>query len=355
MGADGLPSPAATAGAELPQGAMAPRERGWGGLLSALATFLLVPATPLLRTVVPIEQTWLLLLPALAVCTLVGWRAGGRLTLALLWTALALWTLAHTATTAPGAGAYDRLARGWALLLTGAFGALFVLGSRRRFFSIALSAVALSLAAALLLCLPPGNGDQLHDTVVRELTARDAQKLAQLDEFRESAEGKKYVADDPNAGETMEQVSRLYHALPARVARLAPALLSLESLVALALAWALYQRISRVRIGQPLGSLKQFRFNDQLIWGVIVGIIILVLPALDQLRVVGLNLALFFGTLYVLRGVGVFAYFFSVGRVAAVVFTVVAVFFWPLSAVGAFGLGLGDTWLDWRRPRTPTA
>jgi hypothetical protein len=334
---------------------MAPRERGWWSLLSALATFLLVPATPLVRTVVPIEQTWVLLLPALAVCTLVGWRAGGRLTVALLWTGLAVWALTHSWAPDGEPGGYDRLARGWALLLTGAFGTVFVLGSRRRFFSIALSAVALSTAAGLALALPSGDADRLHDTVVRELTARDAQKLAQLDEFRESEEGRKYLADDPNAAETMDQASKLYHALPARVARLAPALLALESLAALALAWALYHRISRVRIGPPLGSLKQFRFNDQLIWGVIVGIIILVLPALDQLRVVGMNLALFFGTLYVLRGVGVFAYFFSVGRLAAVVFTLVAVFFWPVSAVGAFGLGLGDTWLDWRRPRTPTA
>jgi hypothetical protein len=73
------------------------RERGWGSTLSALAAFLLVPATPLLRTIVPIEQTWVLLLPALAVCTLVGWRAGGRLGLAILWTALAGWVLTHPA------------------------------------------------------------------------------------------------------------------------------------------------------------------------------------------------------------------------------------------------------------------
>ena len=113
--------------------------------------------------------------------------------------------------------------------------------------------------------------------------------------------------------------------------------------------------MSRVRIGPPLGSLKQFRFNDQLVWGVIVGILLLVVPSLEQFRGAGFNLVLFFGTLYAVRGAGVLSYFLSPGWVTALALAFLAVFLWPLYVVGAFGLGLGDTWLDWRRPRTPTA
>jgi len=358
VGAGGLPSPSPVAndGAQLPQrGATAARERGWWGLLSALATFLLVPATPLVRTVVPIEQTWVLLLPALAVCTLVGWRAGGRFTLAALWTALALWVLAHPMTNAPGAAGYDRVARGWALLLAGAFGAVFVLGSTRRFFSIALSAVGLALVASLVLSLRDGGTGRLRGMLLRELTARDAASLARLDSLPGTPEGREYLLRKPEAAETLQEATRMYRELPARVVTLAPAVLALESLAALALAWALFHRMSRVRIGPPLGSLKQFRFNDQLIWGVIVGIVVLVLPALEQLRAVGVNLVVFFGALYALRGAGVLSYFLSPGWVTALALAFLAPLLWPLYALGAFGLGLGDTWLDWRRPRTPTA
>lgn len=357
MGAGGLPSPAATDGAALPKRVPAPQERGWGSLLTALATFLLVPATPLLRTLVPIEQTWILLLPALAVCTLVGWRAGGRLTLAGVWTALAVWVLTHPLAGADGgdAAAYDRLARGWAFLLAGAFGAVFVLGSRRRFFSVALSAVALSLAAVLALALPSGRGERLHGALSRELAAREAADVARWDSLRATPENRQYLAEHPDKRQRLEEVTRVYRGLPRRLSVLAPAVLALESLAALALAWALFHRMSRVRIGPPLGSLKQFRFNDQLVWGVIVGVILLVVPPLDQLRGVALNLILFFGTLYALRGAGVLSYFLSPGLLTAIALTLLAPLLWPIYAVGAFGLGLGDTWLDWRRPRSPTA
>ena len=83
--------------------------------------------------------------------------------------------------------------------------------------------------------------------------------------------------------------------------------------------------------------------------------IVLVLPSLAELRGVGLNLVVFFGTLFALRGVGIVSYFISPGRFGAVSLAIVAVLFWPVSTVGALGLGLGDTWLDWRRPRSPTS
>lgn len=355
MGAGGLPSPVAPRGAELPQGNTAPRERGWGSLLTALVTFLLVPATPVVHTMVPVEQTWALLLPALAVCTLVGWRAGGRFILALFWTALALWLLTQPMTDAPGAAGYDRMARGWALLIAGAFGVVFVLGQGRRFFSAALSAVALATAAALLMSLLAGGTGQVRDALVRELGARQAADVAHLDSAQALPENQQYLEQNPEVAESMQEATQLYRELPARVAAVAPAVLALESLAALALAWALYHRMSRVRIGPPLGSLKQFRFNDQLVWGVIVGILLLVVPSLEQFRGAGFNLVLFFGTLYAVRGAGVLSYFLSPGWVTALALAFLAVFLWPLYVVGAFGLGLGDTWLDWRRPRTPTA
>ena len=75
----------------------APAERGWGKLLIALAAFLLVPNIPQMRSLLPVEQTMVLFVPALAACTLVGWWAGGRAFLAIAWMAIAALLTAWTA------------------------------------------------------------------------------------------------------------------------------------------------------------------------------------------------------------------------------------------------------------------
>ena len=102
--------------------------------------------------------------------------------------------------------------------------------------------------------------------------------------------------------------------LPSVTSQLFPSLLALESLAVLALAWGLYHRVSRARIGPPLAPLKEFRFNDQLVWGLVAGITAVAVPTLTAFRVVGLNLLMFFGALYALRGLGVLTWFFAPGR-----------------------------------------
>ena len=70
------------------EGAPAPRELGWRGPILALLALTLLPITPL-RVVTPIEQSIILLIPALAACALVAWWNGGRAGLALVWVVLA--------------------------------------------------------------------------------------------------------------------------------------------------------------------------------------------------------------------------------------------------------------------------
>src|SRR5471030_2126335 len=122
----------------------APTEHGWGKLLLALAAFLFLPHL-LLRAVLPVEETLVLLLPALAACCLVGWWAGGRIGLAVIWVLLAVWIVAG----APLEGPYANMLRGWALLLAGAFGLISLLGVKHLFFSRALTAVSLALMLVL--------------------------------------------------------------------------------------------------------------------------------------------------------------------------------------------------------------
>ena len=82
----------------------APSERGWGKLLLALAAFLIIPAYTPLRALLPVEDTILLVAPALAACCLVGWWAGGRLLLAVVWVAVATWILIQPAPAPPDNG-----------------------------------------------------------------------------------------------------------------------------------------------------------------------------------------------------------------------------------------------------------
>lgn len=332
----------------------APRERGWRRLFPALALFLLVPGTPLLRVITPVEETVLLLTTSLAACALVGWWLGGRAWLAIVWCAAAGWVLAHAA--GSGHSGYDRLACGWALVLGAGFGFATLLDERRGFFARALTALSVAaVAAGVALALGGVPAQRVRESVRAEAAVRHAPFMAQWGELRASPVMRDLASRDPDAAAQLESWSERYAALPGLVARGFPALLLLESLAALALAWSLYHRMSRTRIGPPLGQLRHFRFSDQLVWGLIVGLVIAAVPTLAPLRGAGVNLLVFFGTLYALRGLGVLAWLFKPGWLAAVALAVTVPLLFPLYAAGALAFGVGDTWIDWRRrPARPT-
>ena len=127
----------------------------------------------------------------------------------------------------------------------------------------------------------------------------------------------------------------------------------------------MYHRLSRARIGPPLGRLREFRFNDQLVWGLIVGLTFVFLGTLSSIAGVGHNMLVFFGALYALRGLGVLSWFMAPGALAMTATVGFAMLWWPvlnvIAALGflflgiaAFGLGLGDTWADWRNKARST-
>src|SRR5688500_299596 len=156
------------------EGAAAPRELGWRGPILALLALTILPITPL-RVVTPIEQSVVLLVPALAACALVAWWNGGRAGLALVWVALAAWTLSR-----PAAGAsanFDVLARGWSLIVAASFGLVCCLGGARSFFVRALTAVSVALAIGLAVVAATRNSN-VRDVVLAELTGRSGQATA---------------------------------------------------------------------------------------------------------------------------------------------------------------------------------
>ena len=317
----------------------------WRWVLLGLVALLLLPAVPVLPVLAPIPQAAVLLVPAIAACALVGWWQGGRPALAVIWVAAAVWLLTRPL---PGSEAFASLARGWGVLLAAVFGALCVLRPRRGVLDQALVAVALTFVVALvvLLTLPGAIGADLG----RLLQAEYASRVGEWRTWITTLD-----AQPAWMARFREPVLVEYARLPDRSVAVLPAALALQSLGVLAVAWALYQRLGRVRIGPPMGRLRDFRFSDQLVWGLIVGITLVLVEAFGELRGAGINLLVFFGALYVVRGAGVLAWLLGPKRWARVLLVTVGVIAWQLLAPFALVLGVGDTWLDWRGRTRPTS
>ena len=326
--------------------APAPARGSWRRLAIGLGAFLAAPLLPQMRVLMPIDQTPMLVVVSIAACAVVAWKNGGRFFLAFLWVAIAATALLSTA--GPPDSPYNWLSRGWALLIGASFGLVSIIAASEAFFPRALSALAAatSLSFALVL-VSPGGPTRVSSAMLTEFNRRNDQSISELREAR-NAPGWKEMVDKSPALQQMTDDSEAQLASMAKWSSiLAPALLALESLAALGLGWALFHRMSNVAIGPRLGRLRDFRFNDQLVWGVAVGASIFLLPAFSEGRNAGLNLLLFFGILYTLRGMGILAWALKT-RALKFFIIALAVIALPLVTALAFALGLGDTWLDLR-------
>ncbi len=331
--------------------APAPRELGWRRILIALIALVLLPLVPIVRVMLPIDEPLVPLVVGLAACTLIGWSLGGRATLALVWCALAALTLA-----APGRtlSAFEGMQRGWALVLAATFGLVCVFQPARPFLTRALSALGMTFGlGALAVAATPVTFARMRTSVESEYSRRTADALTKLATVTTRPEWKRFEEDWPSLAAAQRDTERRLDVLPRYSAVVFPSMLALESLAALALAWAIYHRVSRARIGAALAPLREFRFSDQLVWGVIVGTTILLLPSLAAGRTLGLNLLVFFGALYALRGLGVLTWM-APGRFVMIFIITAAFLALPFLSAFALGIGLVDTWLDWRSRARPT-
>jgi hypothetical protein len=322
------------------------------------------------RLLFPVEQFALLVLVSISACAVVGWWAGGRLSVALLWVVMAGWVLWRLPIPTSGYGAF---LRGWSVCLGASFGLVCLTTRTRPFLGRALAATviaALALSAGLSMrASSAGTFDGASRMFGVEYQRRVTESLELWRERTESTAWQSFAKRMPGAAAQADRLAASLGSLAdvgssgasgnlasrGPLLMLVPALLALESLLAMGLGWAAYHRLSRVRIGPPLGALRQLRFNDQLVWGLVVGAILMLLPTLVEWRAIGANLFCFFGTLYALRGVGVLTWWIP-DRVAALV-PIALVILVPLlgpSVVLAvvltttFALGLGDTWRDFR-------
>ncbi|MBC7791784.1 MAG: DUF2232 domain-containing protein [Anaerolineae bacterium] len=339
--------------------APAPREQGWGGILLALGAYLLL--SQLLFAFLPIAETIVLLIPSLAACFLAGWWGGGRFVLAALWVGLATWGLTRPPA-AQAASAYNDVTRSWALLTAGTFGLVSLVAPTQRFLGRALAAAGLALLLGFTMLLVSNRTPVQVQRVFESEYARKTNLYAMAADAQVSlSAAREGVEKTATMRKALEALVVQAHQGSKSAAPLYPALLMLESLAAYALAWGLYHRLSRSRVGPALAPLRDFRFNDQMVWGFVAGLFIILLPQLSSLGALGWNLLVLFGALYILRGFGIISWLMSRvwvgGRAAKIVAIIALILLSPVVAAAALlsslGLGVLDTWIDWRAKARP--
>jgi hypothetical protein len=305
---------------------MSMSERGWtllrAGLLVAAAV-LLSPISPVLLILVPVA---LLLL---------AFRSADWLSLAI---GVATLVLAFGDAGSHGGDMGWLVQRGWALLLGGAFvGA--TAATRKGLFGRSLAAVAIAMlvVVALGFARPP---------LLQEL---DWWMSTEIRHAAAAAQG--LVGSLPGSGDTAVR-ARYADAVYRWVSfqsDVYPAFLALASLAALGVAWFALGRLSGVV--RSLRPVREFRFSDQLVWLLVGGLALLVLPFGSTAFRIGENAATFMGALYLVRGLAIIIW------VSAAVLTsawsgwllaVAGLFLYPIVVGTALVLGLTDTWLDLR-------
>ena len=300
--------------------------RGWALFRASwllLAVVLLSPISPLVLVGVPLA------LLLLAFCS--------RELLALVVAAV---ILATAFTGMPDVGRALWVAeRGWALLLGGAFVIATLARPRDRLISRALYALAVVVAVIAVHSLfRPGLVSELDWWVASEL--RDAAGRA-YDVFNAiSASGQNSWAE--RFGATVFDWAEVQVILY-------PAFLALASIAALEVGWFVVSRFWGTR--SALGPFRDFRFSDQLIWVLIGGLVMLVLPIGSLSGRIGENAMLFMGGLYLVRGIAVMAWLAAATITStwvAALWTICALLLYPIVAGAALAIGISDTWLDLR-------
>ncbi len=227
------------------------------------------------------------------------------------------------------------LERGWAFLAGGGFLALSLRWPGAGVAARGIGAVAGALALSGVILAGSPDGWSVVEWAVRARLEEGAAASMQLMGAL-SGEG----APVPGLAESLARLVEIQlHVLPA--------LLALATLAAMALAWWILVRITTGR-GSGVEPVAAFRFPDALVW-VLIGGILLQLGGGEPWSRVGANALVFMAALYALRGVGVvLGMRGGLSPLGWLLVGLALLFAAPALLVGAFLVGLGDTWLDLR-------
>ncbi|MGD8319136.1 MAG: DUF2232 domain-containing protein [Gemmatimonadota bacterium] len=275
-----------------------------------------------------IQPSVLVAVPFLALAATMGMRRFPVLAAALLATVIAV--------TGGSADGIWYVERGWALLVAGWFTAVTLRRPASPFSRRALVSVAgAAVVVGLLLSVRSGAWGTIEWAVKDRMTHSVGTAMEAWRVLR--------------GGEALPPtlVSAVYQTVEAQ-ASVFPAMLGIASMAGLGVAWWLYVRLSSGEDG-GLGPLRDFRFNDHLVWLFIAGLLLVVLRWGDSLARVGANAVVFMGALYALRGAAVIMFLSGgLSLFGYILLGVGLVFVPPLVLTGAMVIGIGDTWLDVR-------
>ena len=300
-------------------------ERGWTltrASLLAVATVLLSPMSPV----------WLVFVPFALL--LLAFRTGDWMSVAV---AAVILGLGFTASRPGGMEWY--VPRAWSLIAGGAFVAVSAARGRNGLVDRSLWAIGVALGVVLLIGLVrPGVLQGVNWWMAGEIRQAALVAGAILERLQGGA--------DPEVRRQLETAVQRWVGFQQDVY---PAMLSLATVAAFGLAWFGFERLSG-RFRSP-GPIRDFRFSDHLIWLLIGGLCLLVLPMGGLAFRVGENATLFMGGLYLLRGAAILLW---IGAAAAtsvwsgVLLVLAALFLYPVVLGTALVLGLSDTWIDLR-------
>lgn len=293
-------------------------ERDWGAALAlALLAVLLSVVHAGLLIFVPLSLFLLALTPR-------------RVLFAAMGTAFAL-----TVFLGPMNDGLWYVERGWVLVLSGWFVLAVTVLPSSPFLTRGLAALAASTGTALILALIDLRGWMQLDWAVASRLRQGATEVA----GRLGG-----VAQEGWRGQFSGAVER---AADLQV-EFYPALLALASLAALGVAWWASRRLT-VGGSRPLAPLREFRFHNELIWVLVAGFLLVLLPFGELAQRTGSNMLVFMGALYALRGAAVMvAVAGPPGIGVSLLLGLAALFLAPLAALATTLVGLSDTWLDLR-------
>ncbi len=137
----------------------------------------------------------------------------------------------------------------------------------------------------------------------------------------------------------------------ASASKVTPGFLTLLLLLGAWLAWGWYHRVSRRPIGPPAKAFVEFRFNDQLIWALLLASAVGLVAPEGALNTFAANLFVVLAGLYAARGLAVVQC--AIRRVSALFALVLYLLAFPVLPFALFAIGVADTWLDLRRRIAP--
>jgi Predicted membrane protein (DUF2232) len=138
------------------------------------------------------------------------------------------------------------------------------------------------------------------------------------------------------------------------IATLCPALLALVAMLGTWLASTWYHRIARTPLTAPPKPLAEFRFNDHLVWILVLAIGLTLVRVPHTVRLVTENVLVLVLAVYWVRGLAVIRT--ALRRASPLVIGILILIMFPMLAfvlVGFTLLGVADTWLDFRRRMAP--